>query len=160
MHRHIGPAFADHHDQAGVGHDQRIRLHVDHRRHVVEVGLDLGVVREDVADHEELVPAGMRFLDGAGEGLHVAELVVTRAQAVARLAGIDGIGAKSEGGTHHRQRTGRGKKLRGFHGVETVQSGEFDHYTAQAPCIPRHPRHALRYALRATPGERPLLRSC
>jgi hypothetical protein len=33
-------------DQAGVGHDQRVGLEGDHRRHVVEVGGELGVVRD------------------------------------------------------------------------------------------------------------------
>ena len=37
------------------------------------------------------------------------EFVVARAQAVARLAGIDGIGAEGEGGAQHHQRAGAGE---------------------------------------------------
>jgi hypothetical protein len=56
---HVRPAFAHHGDQAGVGHDQRVGRERDHRRHVVEVGLELGVVRQHVADHVEALAAGV-----------------------------------------------------------------------------------------------------
>jgi hypothetical protein len=49
----LRPALADHRHQPGVGHDQRIGPEVHHRRHVVEVGPELGVVRQDVADEIE-----------------------------------------------------------------------------------------------------------
>jgi hypothetical protein len=57
VHGHVGPLVAHHHDQAGVGHDQRVRFHVDHRLHIAQIGLQLGVVGKDVAGHEELLAA-------------------------------------------------------------------------------------------------------
>ena len=40
-----------------------------------------------------------------------AEFVVAHAQAVARLAGVDGVGAKIEGGAHHFKRAGGGEQF-------------------------------------------------
>jgi hypothetical protein len=47
----------------------------------------------------------------AAQRFQLAELVVAHAQAVARLAGVDGVGAEGEGGAHHRQRTGGGEQF-------------------------------------------------
>ena len=51
MDGHLWPGFQDQVDEAGVGHDQCIRLQCDHRRHVVQVGLDLGLPPEIVWRH-------------------------------------------------------------------------------------------------------------
>ena len=107
----LGPGFADHVDQAGVGHDQGVRLQRDDRRHVGQVGGQLGVVREDVADDKKLLAAGMRFGNSVAEFFQRAELVVAHAQAVARLAGVDRIGAKIEGRAHHVERAGGGEQF-------------------------------------------------
>jgi hypothetical protein len=111
MHRHFRPGFANHVDQPGVGHDQRVRLERHDRRHVGQVGTHLGVVRQDVADHVQFLAGGVRFGDGSGQRVEIAEGVVAHAQAVARLAGIDGIGAVGEGRAQHRQRTGRSEQF-------------------------------------------------
>ncbi len=71
-------------------------------------------MRQYVADQVEHLAAAMRLGDGLAELVQAAELVVAHTQAVARLAGIDGIGAESEGVAHHRQRTGGGEQLGGM----------------------------------------------
>ncbi|EWS63368.1 hypothetical protein Y695_03400 [Hydrogenophaga sp. T4] len=97
--RHLGPeAFvhllAHQHDQAGVGHDERVGLEFDHRLQVAKVGAQLVVVRDQVAGDEEFFAACMGFFDALRDLFH-AELVVARAQAVARLAGVDASAPKS-----------------------------------------------------------------
>ena len=101
MHRHIRPAFANKIDQAGVGHDQRVGLERNDRRHVGQIGAYLGVVRQHVADEVEVLAAAVRFGNGFAQRFQLAEFVVAHAQAVARLTGINGIGAKGKGSSHH-----------------------------------------------------------
>ncbi|MNG90933.1 hypothetical protein D3C79_498390 [compost metagenome] len=50
---HLREGFAHHHDQTGVGHDQRVRAHVDHRFQVTQEGFQFGVVWRDVNHHVE-----------------------------------------------------------------------------------------------------------
>ncbi len=116
--RHLGPAAALHllahqHDEPGVGHDERVGLEGHHRRQIAEVGAQLVVVRDQVAGDEEFFAARMRFCDALGDLFH-AELVVARAQAVARLAGVDGVGAEVVGGAHALQRAGGEQEFGGF----------------------------------------------
>ncbi len=110
LHRQVDhlfrPGFAHQVDQPGVGHDQRVGLERDDRRHVVDVSAHFRVVREDVADHVEALAAGAGLGHGLAEAGEVAELVVAHAQRVARLAGVDRVGAEGEGGAHHRERAG------------------------------------------------------
>ena len=101
MHRHIRPAFANKIDQAGVGHDQRVGLERNDRRHVGQIGAHLGVVWQHVADHVELFAAAVRFVNRLAQRFQLAEFVVAHAQAVTRLTGINGVGAKGKSGTHH-----------------------------------------------------------
>ena len=114
MHRHLGPCFTHEVDQAGVGHDQRVGFERDDRRHVSQVAAHLGVVRQHVADDEKLLAARVRLRNRAAQRFQIAELVVAHAQAVARLSGVDGVGAEGEGIFHHRQRSGGGEQFRGF----------------------------------------------
>ena len=116
MHRNLGPGLAHEIDQAGVSHDQRVGFERHHRRHVGQVAAHFGVMRQHVADDEELFAASVRLGDGAAQRFQVAELVVAHAQAVARLSGIDGVGAEGEGVLHHRQRTGGGEQFRRLRG--------------------------------------------
>ena len=102
----LRPFFAHHHDQAGVGHDQRIRLHFDHRFHIGQIGLDLGVVRQNVAGNKKQLVARVRFFNALAQLLQL-ELIVARTQAVTRLAGINGVGAIVVGGAHFLQIAGR-----------------------------------------------------
>ncbi len=112
MNRHQRKMPAHQHDQAGVGHDQRIRGHLDHRRQILEKRLQLGVVRGDVDHHIEALALRLRLTD-AQRQVGVVEFVVAHPQAVARLAGVDRIGAISEGVTHVFQGAGGGEKLGG-----------------------------------------------
>jgi len=118
LHRQVDdlfrPGFAHHVDEAGVGHDQGVGLERDDRRHVGQIGRQLGVVRNDVADDEKLLAAGVRFVDPVAQFFDAAELVVAHAQAVAGLAGVDGVGAEIEGGAHHVERAGGGEEFRSF----------------------------------------------
>ncbi len=119
---HLGPAFADHQHQAGIGHDQRIGLERHHRRHVLEIGLELGVVRQDVADQVEPAAARLRGFDPGGEVVERAEIVVAHAQAVTRLAGVDRVGTEVQRRARHQERTGRGQQLGCFHRAGTRRS--------------------------------------
>ncbi len=99
MDRHFRPAFAHHRDQAGVGHDQRVRLHGDDRLHVRHVGLHLGVVRHQVAGDEQFLAQCVCFLNADAQ-LFQFEFVVARTQRVARLSGVHRIRAEGVGGAH------------------------------------------------------------
>ena len=108
---HVGPGLANHVDQARVGHDQRVRLEGDDRRHVRQVGFDFGVVRKDVADDVEPLAQAVRVFDADAQRNFIAEAVVAHAQAVARLAGIHRIGAEGERGFQHGLRAGGGQQF-------------------------------------------------
>ena len=114
MNRLLGPGFAHHVDQTGVGHDQRVRFQGNDWRHVFKVSRQLGVMRKDVADHKKLLAPGMRFVDALLQRGDGAKRVIAHAQAVTRLAGVDRIGAKIEGGAHHQKGAGRGEEFGSF----------------------------------------------
>ena len=111
----LGPLFLDHHDEAGVGHDHGVGLHGDDGLDVSDIGAHLVVVRDQIAGQEELLAACMG-LGNALADLLQAEFVVARAQAVARLAGVDGVGTKVVGGAHLVERAGRQQQFGGFEG--------------------------------------------
>ncbi len=96
---HPGPALAHQHDEARVGHDERVGPQGDHRLDVAQVGAHLVVVRQQVAGHEEFAAARMRLADALADLLE-SEFVVARAQGIARLARIDGVGAEIVGRAH------------------------------------------------------------
>ena len=102
---HLREMLANQHDQAGIGHDQRIRTHGDHRLQVAQEGFQLGVVRGDVDHHVEALAKCVGLGDAFGQ-LGVVEIVVAHPQAVARLPGVDGIGAVGEGIAHAFQGAG------------------------------------------------------
>ncbi|MPM95241.1 hypothetical protein SDC9_142395 [bioreactor metagenome] len=111
----VGPLFLHHHHQAGVGHDEGVRLQLHHRRDVADIGAHLVVVRDQVAGDEELLAARVRFFNALGDLLQ-AEFVVARAQAVARLAGIHGIGAEVVRCAHLVERASGQQQFGGFQG--------------------------------------------
>ncbi|MNF54215.1 hypothetical protein D3C84_356390 [compost metagenome] len=113
--RHLGVVSAHQHDQPGVGHDQRIRGHGDDRFQVLEEGFQLGVVRGNVHHHVKTLALGLGLANAEGQ-VGVIELVVTHPQAVARLPGIDRVGAVGEGIAHVFQGAGRGEQFRGGEG--------------------------------------------
>ncbi len=70
-------------------------------------------MRQQVAGDEEFLAARMRLAD-ADLDLLQAEFVVARAQAVARLAGVDRVGAEVVGGAHLVERAGGQQQFGGF----------------------------------------------
>ncbi|MOA31622.1 hypothetical protein D3C78_1527900 [compost metagenome] len=102
--------LANQHDQAWIGHDQRIRPHRQNRFQIGEEGLQLGVVRGDVDHHVQLLSERVGLGDAGGE-VGVVEFIVAHPQAVARLAGVDGIGTIGEGVAQAFQRAGGGKQF-------------------------------------------------
>ncbi len=111
VNRHLWEVPAHQHDQAGVGHDQRVRRHGDHGFQILEERLELGVVRRDVHHHVKALALGLRFTNAEGQ-VGVIEFVIAHAQAVAWLARVHGIGAVGEGITHVFQRAGGGEQFR------------------------------------------------
>ncbi|MNH28658.1 hypothetical protein D3C79_888430 [compost metagenome] len=109
--RHLRIVPAHQHDQAGVGHDQRIRGHGDHRFKVLEEGLELGVVRRDVHHHVKALALCMGLLD-AQRQVGMVEFVVAHPQAVAGLAGVDRVGAVGECIAHGLEGAGGGQQFR------------------------------------------------
>ncbi|MCY1536248.1 hypothetical protein D9M68_716960 [compost metagenome] len=105
VNRHLREMLAHQHDQPGVGHDQRIRPHLDHRLQVLEEGFQLGVMRRNVGHHIELLARGMGLVDTERQ-VGVVEFVVAHPQAIARLPGVDRIGAVGEGKAHVLQGAG------------------------------------------------------
>ncbi|MNC06841.1 hypothetical protein D3C75_543640 [compost metagenome] len=107
---HLREVLAHQHDQTRVGHNQRIRPHLNDRFQVTDKGFQLGVVRRNVDDHVEFFPLGVGFVDAELQ-VFVIEFIVTHAQRVAWLARIDGIGTIGESVTHILQRSRRGKEF-------------------------------------------------
>ena len=114
---HIGPAFAGNHNQAGVGHNQRVGLHGNQRLHIGHKGFELAVVRQGVDGEVELFAACVGFGNAGLQYVELGEFVVAGTQGIARAAGIHGIGAVIEGGTHTLGAAGGEKEFGRFHGV-------------------------------------------
>ena len=112
VNRHFGPLLAHLHDQAGVGHDERVRAHGNDGFDVAQVGAHLVVVRQQVAGQKKFLAARVRFFD-ALLNLFNAKFVVARAQAVARLAGVHRVGAVVVGGAHPVERASGQKEFGG-----------------------------------------------
>ena len=100
MNRHFRPAFAHVHNQAGIGHNQRIGLHGNQGLHVGHKGFQLAVVRQGVYREKEFFAARVRFADAGFQHRQFGKFVVARAQRIARAAGIYGIGAVIKSGSH------------------------------------------------------------
>ena len=116
---YLRPGFANHHDQARVGHDQCVGAERDGGCHVAQVGLELGTMRIDIRNEIELATCRMGLADAFRQDLEIAEVVVANSQRIARLAGVDGCGSEGEGGAQHGERAGGSKQLRGgsIHGA-------------------------------------------
>ena len=59
----MGPSFPRQHYQAGVGHNQRVGLHLDNGADVLDIRFDLAVMRQDVDGKIELFAQSMRLGD-------------------------------------------------------------------------------------------------
>ena len=99
MNHLIRPAIFDHHNQARIGHDQRIGLHANHRFNVTHIGVDFTVVRRDIAGDVKLFAQLVGATNAIGEIVE-GEIVVAYAQAVTWLAGVNGIGTIGKGVFH------------------------------------------------------------
>ncbi|MNT20341.1 hypothetical protein D3C72_1556470 [compost metagenome] len=131
VNRHLREMLANQHDQARIGHDQRIRSHLNDRRQIFEEGFQLGVMRSNVDHDVKALALRLGFLDAESQ-VGVVELVIAHPQAVARLAGIHRIGAVGEGVAHVLQGAGRGEQFRfgkrshdraGLKGADATGSG-------------------------------------
>ncbi|SSL81965.1 Uncharacterised protein [Klebsiella pneumoniae] len=80
-------------------------------------------MRGDVDHHIEFFTQRVGFIDAELQ-IFVIEFVVTHAQRVARLAGINGIGAIGESVTHILQRSRRGEEFWFKHGVLVLMTGQ------------------------------------
>ena len=112
MDRHIGPAFADHHDQSRIRHDQRIGLHVDDRFHIFEVTADLEVVRGDVAGDVEFFAQLVCFGDRIRHDIQFVEFVFPYTETVTGLSRVDGIRPEGVSVLHGFTGSGWGKQFR------------------------------------------------
>ena len=106
MNGNVGPLVPYHHDQARIGHDQGIRLHVGNGGHIVQIGFQFGVVRVDIAGDVEFSAAPVGFVDSLFQRFQRREFIVSGTEAVTRLTGIHGIGAEIVGGPHFFDGTG------------------------------------------------------
>ena len=125
VNRHVRESLAHHHDEPRVGHDERVGAHIDNRRQVFEIGFQLVVVRRDVTREKELSPGCVCFLDALPQHGVLAEFVVTHAQAVARLAGIDRIRSVGEGEAHVPERARGRQQFRLFHSFTLFKRSAF-----------------------------------
>ena len=120
MDGHVRPLLAHLHDQAGVGHDECVRPQRNHRLQIAQVAAHLVVVRIKVAGDKEFFAARVRLGDALGQ-LFQPEFVVACAQAVARLAGINGVGAKVIGGAHFFKAAGGQQQFWVFHAGDCLR---------------------------------------
>ena len=111
VNRHLREVFTHQHDQAGVGHDQRVRAHLNHWGEVFKEGLQFGVMRGNVDHHIKLFALRMGLGNSQGQ-MRVIKLVIAHSQAVTRLPGIHRIRTIGEGVAHVFQGAGRGQQLR------------------------------------------------
>ncbi len=116
MNRHLGEGLTHQHDQAGIGHDQGVWLHGDHRRQIADKSLQLGVMGRDVDHHVEFFAQLMRLGDTDSQIL-MGKFIVSHAQAVTWLAGIYRVCAIGKRITHVFQRPGRREQFRFKHNV-------------------------------------------
>ena len=75
----VRPTLTHHHDQARVGHDQRIRPRLDDRCHVLQVGPELGIVRSDIGGHVEALATRLGLSDASSQVVE-AEVIVAHTQ--------------------------------------------------------------------------------
>ena len=107
MHGHFRPLVPDHHDQTRIGHDQRIRLHLDYRSHIVQIRLQFGIMGVYIAGDVKLLATAMRLIDPFFQRLIRRKLVVSSPQAVTGLTGVNGIRTEIIRSAHLFDRTGR-----------------------------------------------------
>ena len=113
----VRPVFPYQHDQPGVGHDQGVRLLLQHRGKVSQVTAHLVVVGRNVGDQVELFAQFVGPFNTCAQGCNVFETVVSYSQGVPWLAGVHGIGTVGKGGFQVFGGAGGRKQFREGHGI-------------------------------------------
>ncbi|CEV22047.1 Uncharacterised protein [Salmonella enterica subsp. enterica serovar Typhi] len=78
VNRHCREVLAYQHNQPWIGHDQRIRAHLDDGFQVTDKGFELGVMRGDVHHHVEFFSERVGFVDAKLQ-IFVIEFVIAHA---------------------------------------------------------------------------------
>ena len=110
VNRQLGIGLFDDHNQARVGHDERVGTGSDGGREVAQGGIELVVVRLGVDGEVEMLAEGVCFADAVFQVV-VGEFVAAHAQGIARRARVNGIRAVSEGIAHGFHGAGGGKEF-------------------------------------------------
>ena len=110
VNRQLGIGLFDDHNQARVGHDERVRAGGNGGREVAQGGVELVVVRLGVDGEVEMLAKGVCFADAVFQVV-VGEFVAAHAQGIARRARVNGIRAVSEGIAHGFHGAGGGKEF-------------------------------------------------
>ncbi len=99
VNRHVWPFFMHHHDEAWVGHNQRVWLHGDHRRHICHISFHLGVMRRNIARYKKLFATRMCLIN-ADSKIGDGKIIIARPQAITRLTRINRICPIIKSSTH------------------------------------------------------------
>ena len=110
------------HDEAGVGHDERVRASGDGGSEVTQGGVKFVVVRLGIDGEVELFAERVRFADAVFQVV-VGKFVAAHPQGIARRARVNGIRAVGEGVAHSFQGAGGGKEFDVSHGNLGVKNG-------------------------------------
>ena len=110
VNRQLGIGLFDDHNQARVGHDERVRAGGNGGREVAQGGVELVVVRLRIDSEVELFAQRVRLADAVFQVV-VGEFVAAHAQGIARRARVNGIRAVSEGIAHGFHGAGGGKEF-------------------------------------------------
>ena len=114
VNRQLGIGLFDDHNQARVGHDERVRAGGNGGREVAQGSVELVVVRLRIDSEVELFAQRVRLADAVFQVV-VGEFVAAHAQGIARRARVNGIRAVSEGIAHGFHGAGGGKEFNVSH---------------------------------------------
>lgn len=114
VNRQLGIGLFDDHNQARVGHDERVGAGSDGGGKIAQGGIELVVVRLRIDGEVELFAQRVRLADAVFQVV-VGEFVAAHAQGIARRARVNGIRAVSEGIAHGFHGAGGGKEFNVSH---------------------------------------------
>ena len=114
VNRQVGIGVFHGHDEAGVGHDERVGASSDGWGEVAQGSVELVVVRLGIDGEVELFAQRVRLADAVFQVV-VGEFVAAHAQGIARRARVNGIRAVSEGIAHGFHGAGGGKEFNVSH---------------------------------------------
>ena len=110
VNRQLGIGLFDDHNQARVGHDERVGASSDGGGEVAQGGVELVVVRLGIDGEVELFAQRVRLAYAVFQVV-VGEFVAAHAQGIARRARVNGIRAVGEGIAHGFHGAGGGKEF-------------------------------------------------